>query len=48
MYDVVKVYRDSGRRTILHEGVSLKEAKRLTQSYPSPEDRSYMVVFTEV
>jgi len=43
-YKVVKVYRNSGRKIVLHKNLSEKEAQRIVQSFPD-SDKS-MVVYT--
>ena len=44
-YKVVKVFRVSGRRKILHKNLSKETAKRIVNSHPN-SNRS-MVVFTK-
>lgn len=44
-YKVVKVFRKSQRRQIIRRGLTIEEAKRLTNSYP--DSQRSMVVFAK-
>jgi ribosomal protein L7/L12 len=43
-YKVFRVYKASGRRSTLRKGLSLQDAKKVVDSYPSSEKS--MVCFT--
>jgi hypothetical protein len=42
-YKVVKIFRKSQRREILHRGLSLEQAKSVVNDYP--DSKNHMVVF---
>jgi len=45
-YKVVKIFRKSGRRSILAKNITLEQAQRKVKSYPN--SKTSMVVFYEM